>query len=166
MRGKHVDVVAEREECVACAGKAALLHALTLTEVLGTLAGQQCGVNAVGLTGAHANAGLALGDQDGVRLDALADLPGKLELGHLGVGGLAVGGERKGRGVLGHVVDLLYQHAAVDGAQLHLGAVVHAAGRQHAQVGALGHALERLGSVARGDDDLDELLVLIGKVLD
>ena len=64
------------------------------------------------------------------------------------------------------MVDLLHQHAAVDGAQLHLGAVVHAAGGQHAQVGALGHALERLGSVARGDDNLDELLVLIGKVLD
>ena len=64
------------------------------------------------------------------------------------------------------MVDLLHQHAAVDGTKLHLGAVVHAAGRQHAQVGALGHALERLGSVARGDDDLDELLVLIGKVLD
>ena len=63
------------------------------------------------------------------------------------------------------MVDLLHQHAAVDGAQLHLSAVVHAAGRQHAQVGALGHALERLGGVARGDDDLDELLVLIGKVL-
>ena len=69
---------------------------------------------------AHANAGLTLGDQDGVGLDALADLPGKLELGHLGVGGLAVGGERKGRRILGHVVDLLHQHAAVDGAQLHL----------------------------------------------
>ena len=63
------------------------------------------------------------------------------------------------------MVDLLHQHAAVDGAQLHLGAVVHAAGSQHAQVGALGHALERLGGVARGDDNLDELLVLIGKVL-
>ena len=61
-------------------------------KVLGVLAGQQCGVNAVGLTRTHANAGLALGDQDGVGLDALADLPGKLELGHLGVGGLAVGG--------------------------------------------------------------------------
>ena len=43
--------------------------------------------------------------------------------------------------------------------------MVHAAGGQHAQVGALGHALERLGSVARSDDNLDELLVLIGKVL-
>ena len=63
------------------------------------------------------------------------------------------------------MVDFLYQHAAVNGAQLHLGAVVHAAGRQHAQVGALSHALERLIGVARGDDDLDELLVLIGKVL-
>ena len=63
------------------------------------------------------------------------------------------------------MVDLLHQHAAVDGAQFHLGAVVHAAGSQHAQVGALGHALERLVGVARGDDDLDELLVLIGKVL-
>ena len=166
MRGKHVDVVAEREERVACTGKAALLHALALAEVLGALAGQQCGVNAVGLTRTHANAGLALGDQDGVGLDALADLPGKLKLGHLGVGGLAVGGERKGRGILGHVVDFLHQHAAVAGAQLHLGAVVHAAGGQHAQVGTLGHALERLGSVARGDDNLDELLVLIGKVLD
>ena len=165
MRGKHVDVVAEREERVACTGKAALLHALALAEVLGALAGKQCRVNAVGLTRAHANAGLTLGDQDGVGLDALADLPGKLELGHLGVGGLAVGGERKGRRILGHVVDLLHQHAAVDGAQLHLGAVVHAAGGQHAQVGALGHALERLGSVARSDDNLDELLVLIGKVL-
>ena len=48
---------------------------------------------------------------------------------------------------------------------LHLGAVVHAAGSQHAQVGALSHALERLIGVARGDDDLDELLVLIGEVL-
>ena len=64
------------------------------------------------------------------------------------------------------MVDFLHQHAAVDGAQLHLGAVVHAAGGQHAQVGALGHALERLVGVARGDDNLDELLVLIGKVLD
>ena len=63
------------------------------------------------------------------------------------------------------MVDLLHQHAAVDGAQLHLGAVVHAAGGQHAQVGALGHALERLGSVARGDDNLDELLVLVGEML-
>ena len=164
MRGKHVHVVAEREERVACAGKAALLHALALAEVLGALAGQQRGIHAVGLTRAHANAGLALGDQDGVGLNALADLPGKLELGHLGVGGLAVGGERKGRGVLGHVVDLLDQHAAVDGAQLHLGAVVHAAGRQHAQVGALGHALERIIGVARGDDDLNELLVLVGEM--
>ena len=43
--------------------------------------------------------------------------------------------------------------------------MVHAAGSQHAQVGALGHALERLIGVARGDDDLDKLLVLIGKVL-
>ncbi len=92
MLGKHVDVVAEREERVACAGKAALLHALALAEVLGALAGKQRRVNAVRLTRAHANAGLALGDQDGVGLDALADLPGKLELGHLGVGGLAVGG--------------------------------------------------------------------------
>ena len=165
MCGKHIDVVAEREERVACAGKAALLHALTLAEVLGALAGKQRGVNAVGLTRAHANAGLALGDQDGVGLDTLADLPGKLELGHLGIGGLAVGGEREGRGVLGHVVDLLHQHAAIDGAQLHLGAVVHATGSQHAQVGALGHALERLGGVTRRDDDLDELLVLVGKVL-
>ena len=63
------------------------------------------------------------------------------------------------------MVDFLHQHAAVDGAQLHLGAVVHAAGSQHAQVGTLAHALKRLGSVARGDDNLDELLVLIGKVL-
>ena len=165
MCGKHVDVVAEREERVTCAGKAALLHAFALAEVLGTLAGQQRRINAVGLTRAHANAGLALGDQDGVGLNALADLPGKLELGHLSVGGLAVGGERKGRGILGHVVDLLHQHAAVDGAQLHLGTVVHAAGSQHAQVGALGHALERLIGVARGDDDLDELLVLVGEVL-
>ena len=165
VRGKHVDVVAEREERVACAGKAALLHALAFAEVLGALTGKQCRVNAVGLTRAHANAGLTLGDQDGVGLDALTDLPGKLELGHLGVGGLAVGGERKGRGILGHVVDLLHQHAAVDGAQLHLGTVVHAAGSQHAQVGALGHALERLIGVARGDDDLDELLVLVGEVL-
>ena len=164
MRGKHVNVVAEREERVACAGKAALLHALALAEVLGALAGQQRGIHAVGLTRTHANAGLALGDQDGVGLNALADLPGKLELGHLGVGGLAVGGERKGRGVLGHVVDLLDQHAAVDGAQLHLGAVIHAAGGQHAQVGALGHALECLVSVARGDNDLDELLVLVGEM--
>ena len=165
MCGKHVDVVAEREERVACAGKAALLHALALAEVLGALAGKQRRVNAVGLTGAHANAGLALGDQDGVGLDALADLPGKLELGHLSVGGLAIGGERKGRGILGHVVNFLHQHAAVDGAQLHLGAVVHAAGSQHAQVGTLSHAFECLIGVARGDDDLDELLVLIGKVL-
>ena len=165
MRGKHVNVVAEREERVACAGKAALLHALALAEVLSTLAGQQRGIHAVGLAGTHANAGLALGDQDGIGLNALADLPGKLELGHLGVGGLAVGGERKGRGVLGHVVDFLHQHAAVDGAQLHLGTVVHAAGSQHAQVGALGHALECLGGIARGDDDLDELLVLVGEVL-
>ena len=163
--GKHVDVVAEREERVTCAGKAALLHAFALAKVLGAFAGEQCGVNAVGLTRAHANAGLALGDQDGVGLNALADLPGKLELGHLSVGGLAVGGERKGRGILGHVVDLLHQHAAVDGAQLHLGTVVHAAGSQHAQVGALGHALERPIGVARGDDDLDELLVLVGEVL-
>ena len=66
MRGKHVDVVAEREERIACAGKAALLHALALAEVLGTLAGKQCGVNAVRLTRAHANAGLILGDQDSV----------------------------------------------------------------------------------------------------
>lgn len=108
-------------------GKAALLHALALAEVLGALAGKQRRVNAVRLTRAHANAGLALGDQDGVGLDALADLPGKLELGHLGVSGLAVGGKREGRGILGHVVDFLHQHAAVDGAQLHLGAVVHAA---------------------------------------
>lgn len=43
--------------------------------------------------------------------------------------------------------------------------MVHAAGSQHTQVGALGHALERLGSVARSNDNLDELLVLIGKVL-
>ena len=63
------------------------------------------------------------------------------------------------------MVDLLHQHAAVDGAQLHLGTVVHAAGSQHAQVGALDHALERLIGVARGDDDLDELLVLVGEVL-
>ena len=97
--------------------------------ILGALTGKQRGIHAVGLAGAHANAGLALGDQNSVGLDALADLPGKLELGHLGVGGLAVGGERKGRWILGHVVDLLHQHAAVDGAQLHLGAVVHAAGR-------------------------------------
>ena len=165
MRGKHVDVVAEREERVTCAGKAALLHAFALAEVLGALTGQQRGVNAIGLTRSHANAGLALGDQDGIGLDALADLPSKLKLGHLSVGGLAVGGERKGRGVLGHVVDLLHQHAAVDGAQLHLGAVVHAAGSQHTQVGALSHAFECLIGVARGDDDLDELLVLIGKVL-
>ena len=165
MLGKHVNVVAEREERVACAGKAALLHALAFAEVLGALAGKQCRVNAVGLTRAHANAGLTPGDQDGVGLDALADLPGKLKLSHLGVGGLAVGGERKGRGILGYVVDFLHQHAAVDGAQLHLSAVVHAAGSQHAQVGALSHAFERLGGVARGDNDLDELLVLIGEVL-
>ncbi len=37
---KHVDVVAEREERVACTGKAALLHALALAEVLGALAGK------------------------------------------------------------------------------------------------------------------------------
>ena len=54
VRGKHVDVVAEREERVACAGKAALLHALALAEVLGALAGKQCGVNAVALTRAQA----------------------------------------------------------------------------------------------------------------
>ena len=38
VRGKHVDVVAEREERVACTGKAALLHALALAEVLGSQA--------------------------------------------------------------------------------------------------------------------------------
>lgn len=43
--------------------------------------------------------------------------------------------------------------------------MVHAAGSQHAQVGTLSHAFECLIGVARGDDDLDELLVLIGKVL-
>ena len=64
------------------------------------------------------------------------------------------------------MVDFLHQHTAIDGAQLHLGAVVHAAGGQHAQVGALSHALERLVGVTRGDDDLDELLVMVGEVLD
>ena len=39
VRGEHVNIVAEREERVACTGKAALLHALALAEVLGTLAG-------------------------------------------------------------------------------------------------------------------------------
>ena len=48
--GKHVDVVAEREERVTRAGKAALLHAFALAKVLGAFAGKQCGVNAVGLT--------------------------------------------------------------------------------------------------------------------
>ncbi len=99
-------------------------------------------------------------------LDGLADLPGEHEVAHLGVRGLALRGEREGRGVLLDRVDTLDEHAAVDGAHLELGVARGTAGGQNAQGGALGEALEGLGREARGDENLDEELVTVGEVLD
>jgi hypothetical protein len=120
----------------------------------------------LGWPGTHADARLVLGDEDGVRLDRLADAPGEEEVGHLGLGGLALGGNGEGGRVLAHVVELLDQEPAVDGAHLEADRGIDAAGGEHAEVLAPGEALEGLGGIARCDEDLDELLVHVGEVLD
>ena len=159
--GQRVHVVAEREERVGRAHQALGLHAHALARLMGALARQQRAVHAVGLARAHADAGVVARHQDGVGLHALAHAPCEHELVHLGVRGLAIGGNGETCRILGHVVDVLHQHAAVDGTDLDGSRGVDAAGAQHAQVLLLLQKLKRGGLELGGDEHLDELLVLV-----
>ena len=104
---------------------------------------------------------MVLGNEDGVGLHALAHLPREQQLVHFLVGGLALG--RNGEFIrrFGHSVSSLGQNAAVDRAVLNANRCVHAAGTQDAQVLLRLQKLERSGLEARGNDDLDELLVRV-----
>ena len=108
---------------------------------------------------------MVLGDDDGVGLDGLDDFPSEQQVVHLGVGRLALRGERERGRILVNGIDALHEHAAVDGAQLDLRMGSGAAGLEHAQLLALGQALLGLLGIGRGDEHLHELLVLVSEVL-
>ena len=158
---QRIDVVAEREEGVGRGNQILRLKAHALARLKRALAGQATRVDAVRLARAHANARMVLGDEDGVGLHALAHLPREQQLVHFLVGGLALG--RNGEFIrrFGHSVSSLSQNAAVDRAVLNANWCVHAAGTQDAQVLLRLQKLERGGLEARGNDDLDELLVRV-----
>ena len=104
---------------------------------------------------------MVLGNENGVGLHALAHLPREQQLVHFLVGGLTLG--RNGEFVrrFGHGVSSLGQNAAVNRAVLNANRGVHAAGTQDAQVLLRLQKLERSRLEARGNDDLDELLVRV-----
>ena len=89
---QRIDVVAEREERVRRGNKVLRLKTHALARLKRALAGQATRVNAIWLTGAHANARMVLGNEDGIGLHALAHLPREQQLVHFLVGGLTLGG--------------------------------------------------------------------------
>ena len=140
---EHVHTIAEREERIGCSHEALGGHTHALARLMRTFAGKLGGVDTVGLTRTHADARMVFGNQDGVGLDTLADLPREHELVELFRRGLALGGNGELGGKLAHAVKLLNQQAAVDGAVFQLAGAIDAAGGQHAQVLLLGKQLQR-----------------------
>ena len=151
-RGEDVETVPEGEERVG--GRDASPHG-----ELGLFGGEAAGVDAAHLAGADAHRLVLVGEDDGVGLDVAHHLPGELEGGALGGGGLALGRAGPGRRVFGRVVGLLGEVAAVDGAQLD-GALTVSVARadERAEVFLRGEALGGVGGVAGRHQDLDEEL--------
>ena len=79
--GSLFDRVWEGEECVGC-------HHRALGTLAGALDGDAHTIHPVGLPAANADRGLAVGKDDGVRLDVLAGLPGETQRLPLFVRGL------------------------------------------------------------------------------
>ena len=74
---QRINVIAEREERIGCAYQAFCGNTHAFARLMRTFASELRRVNTVRLTRAHANPSMILRNQNRIRLNALANLPGK-----------------------------------------------------------------------------------------
>src|SRR5665647_2934150 len=164
---QHLEPISEREERVR------RRHRAGRAVGTGTGDGQVTGVHPVDLAHAHTDAGARLDEQDGVGLDGADSPPGELQVGQRRVVGRFAAHERPARRIittglratgctLHDRVDLvasLHQDTATDRAEVNLSTPLHTLRKlQEADRLLALKDLQRLGLVARGDDDLGEHL--------